>query len=282
MAYLKQAVAGGVGYAVAGPAGALLGVALAGGDSDDAGYDMSDIPIGVHVEEQHQNDELGRRWSLHFLSEIPAPAFARVQFRNDSGQPLGGHAPFADAGGTFLAAAPIGRHNDGWRSVLYLPFGALQYTSPKHISLEVSVWSQQRGKLHPAGKGTLEANLPAATTWQPAAFLQPLVSLGARVMMTSGQPTQSQLATMVEYIASEFGILGPVRASALSAMLVHANHPPPLRDTIERARFRFPNLNHTAVVALLSEACFSDDHNATAARAALSDIATSLTEPRPQ
>ena len=181
MGWRKRTVGGAVGYAVAGPAGAVLGATLAGGRGD-RGYDMSDIPTGVHVEADWDDDDAGRRWSLRFLSEIPATAYAELHLITDAGEKLQGRVPFCDEQGFFAATAPIHKAN----SLLYVPFEAVCYESPKYISLEVTVWDAAPTTAVPVGKGTLDAALPKRSA-RPVvsiatAYLQPIVALPTRVM----------------------------------------------------------------------------------------------------
>jgi hypothetical protein len=151
MGWRDAVLGGGVGYAVGGPAGAAIGVALAGGGGD-AGYDLSDVPYGIYVEAEHTDDEEGRHWTLRFESEVPAESLAVVRLLDDAARPLRGRAPYVDDDGSFTAFAPI----DEQSCVLFVPWDAIAYSSAKHVSLEVSVWSPA-----PLGKAVLDADLPA-------------------------------------------------------------------------------------------------------------------------
>lgn len=155
MTWRDRVIGGGVGYAVGGPAGAAIGVALAGGE-DDGGIDLSDVPFGVHVEADHEDDDAGRRWNLRFLSDVPAESIAVLRVLDDGAQPLMGRAPFVDDGGHFTAMTPIDRK----AATIFIPWDAIDYTSPKHLSLEVSVWHEGRGGAAPVGKGVIDAELP--------------------------------------------------------------------------------------------------------------------------
>ncbi len=90
------------------------------------------------------------------MSEVPAKAHAMLRLLDDAGQRVPGRAPFADAGGDFVASAPISKR----RCELYVPFEAMDYSSPKHVSLEVSLWAEGEAGVAPAGKAVLDADLP--------------------------------------------------------------------------------------------------------------------------
>jgi hypothetical protein len=156
MSYRKKLVGAGVGYAIGGPVGAVVGVTLAGTSAYERGYDMSDVPFGLHVEEQHMDDAVGRQWTLHFLSDIPPESSAMLRVLNDAAQRVAGHSPFADDDGAFVASAPIRAR----RCALHIPFAAMAYDSPENLSLEVSVWVARAGSVTPLGKAILDAELP--------------------------------------------------------------------------------------------------------------------------
>jgi hypothetical protein len=152
----KKIIGAGVGYALAGPGGALVGASLAGTDAYERGYDMSGIPFGLHVEAEHRDDETGRHWVVRFLSEVPAKAHAMLRLLDDAGQAVPGRPPFVDEAGGFVASAPIRER----QCELYVPFEAMRYASPKHISLEVSLWTERGEGVAPAGRAVLDADLP--------------------------------------------------------------------------------------------------------------------------
>lgn len=273
MGWLDKVVGGGVGYAVAGPAGAVVGYTLAGRSADDRGYDMSDIPFGVHVEAEHEDDEVGRRWTLRFLSEVPSPSLAKIRFLTDAGVPLSGHALFADESGHFVATAPI----NSARCVLYVPLGAVAYTSPKRISLEVSVWSTQQSRPAAAGKAILDAELPPAAPFRVADYLAPITSLCARVVTAGGVADARALEPMVVRLAGEIGDAAFARrADAIQAMLAHALAPQTVDDACRALQFRFPGVGVAQHVELLKAACFAEGDATAAQRAELERVSAAL------
>ena len=155
MSWRDKVLGVGVGYAVGGPAGAAVGLALTGGD-DDPGFDLSDVPFGVHVEVAYDDDAEGRRWTLRFLSAITGDALAVVRVLDDAACPIAGRPPFADDQGQFVAFAPIDRR----RASLFVPWDALDYASADHLSLEISVWGNAGGRPSPSGKAVVDAELP--------------------------------------------------------------------------------------------------------------------------
>lgn len=251
MGWLDKVVGASVGYAVAGPAGAVIGATYAGRSRDERGYDMSDIPFGVHVEASHEDDEIGRRWTLCFVSDVPSPALAEVRLLDDTGTPLPGRPPFADERGRFIAAAPI---REG-RCVLYVPRGAAVYASPKHISLEVSVWRAEKGAV---GKAILDADLPAPAPLRLADYLAPIVSLCVQI-------TGGDLEPMFERLAGELGS----DPDSLRAAL-------PLEDAARVARFRFPQVSAAEHVRLFEAVCFGDREPSARERAKLEEVAAAL------
>ncbi len=252
----KKWVGAGVGYAVAGPAGALVGIVAAGSDDDDRGYNMSDIPVGVHVEAEWEDDAVGRRWGLRFLSEVPARGYATLRLLNDAGQNLPGREPFADEGGGFAAAGVIHAAS----CAVYVPFGAAIYASRKHISLEITVWDGGKGKGRPVGKATLDAKLPKPRELSVASYLQPMLSLCARVMTAGGAPNREALENMVGVLAHELGFSSDVEAKGHTrAMLEHALDPLPADDATRVLFFRSPGIVPAAHVELLRLASFGQE-----------------------
>lgn len=258
MGWLNKAVGAGVGYALAGPGGAVAGVVLAGTDDGgydsgyDSGYDMGDIPYAVHVEADHEDDELGRRWTLRFLSAVPPGAHAQLRLMTDDAIYLRGHAPFADEEGQFLAVAPI----RGQRAVVYVPFGAAQYTSPKNLSLEVAVSSVEPSEAANVGTAVLDARFPPGPAWNVADYVVPLISLGVSVMRADGAPDEPSLAAMVSRLAEELGAAPGVPDDAMSAaMRARALEPLSIDEAVRVARFRFPGVTAVRYRNLLQAAC---------------------------
>ena len=149
----RRILGAGVGYAVGGPAGAVLGAAMAG--DGGAWHDLRDVPFGIHVEAEVHDDDEGRRWTLTFHSEVPPRATALLQLRDDSGKLVPGQPPFADAGGMFGACSPI---VDG-QATLYAPFGAARVPPGANVSLEVTVF-RSGDEVAPVGRATLDGDLP--------------------------------------------------------------------------------------------------------------------------
>jgi hypothetical protein len=274
MSWRKRAVGGAVGYAVAGPAGAVLGATLAGGRGD-RGYDMSDIPTGVHVEADWEDDDAGRRWSLRFLSEIPATAYAELHLITDAGEKLQGRVPFCDEQGFFAATAPIHRGS----SLLYVPFEAVRYESPKYISLEVTVWDAAPTTAVPVGKGTLDAALPKRSARPVVSiattYLQPIVALATRVMEADGRAGDAQLERMIRELAGQLAV--PLQAQAIAELRQQAAKQPSVEDAVRTLCFRSPRVSALGHLALLNDACFEDEQPTSAQRRELSRIEEQLT-----
>jgi hypothetical protein len=265
MGYGNKFGAAGLGYVLAGPAGAFVGFSLAG-HAYDRGYDMSDIPYGVHVEAEHEDDEVGRRWSLRFLSELPSEAHAMLRLLNDSALRLRGHAPFVDEDGEFVASAAIRER----QCTLYVPFGAAEYASPKNVSLEVSVWAAGAGKnAAPTGKAILDAALPAPRPWRVTEYLRPMSSLCARVLM-EGAADGAELGAKLEHMVVRLlDTLGLEPASqpegTLPAMVAQAHDPLSLEQAVVGTRFRFGGLGRTEVMRLLRHVTTLEDVESSAA-----------------
>jgi hypothetical protein len=270
MGWIGKVVGAGAGYAIAGPAGALIGARL-GSRKSEQGYDLSDVPFGVHVEASHDDDEGGRLWTLRFLSDVPPKAGAEVRLLSDAGQRLGGRAPFADEDGRFTVAAPI---HDGECS-LYVPWGAVIYASPKYISLEVSVWSAGQGATKRVGLGILDADLPRARPWKVADYWLPIIVLCARI--TDVGPAGRTLETMVPRLADELEI-GPDddRPGALAAMLKHATKPLSIDDAVQMLQCRFAHVSGAQWLELLTTVCFAGSKGNTAERAKLAEVSALL------
>lgn len=171
MSWRRRAVSAGVGYAVAGPGGALVGGLVGGGGGGEAWHDLSDVPFGVNVEVEAEDDAVGRRWTLTFLSQVPSPAVAQVQLRDDAGRLVPGQAPFADAGGYFAASGPI----EKGRALIYAPFGAAVPEADARVSLEVAVFRVADG-VTPVGRATLDGALDEGE-FDADAVLAPVAAL---------------------------------------------------------------------------------------------------------
>ena len=255
MVWLKKVVGGGIGYAVAGPVGALVGIAAAGGGGDDKWHDLSDVPTGVHVEATHQDDIAGRLYLLTFLSDIPGAAVANLRLLNDAAQSLSGQGAFADSAGDFSASARIHKRSCS----VYVPNGAAEYTSPKHISLEVTVWNTGMASPTPVGKGFLDATLAAPTPWQPAVYLAPLLSLCTYVLTAGNTPALREMAAR---IASDFEL----DASLVDQLMARTLAPLDLQQAVRMMHFRFPGVDADGYRELLESACFTEEEPMTSAQ----------------
>ncbi|MCA9624508.1 MAG: hypothetical protein KC731_36040 [Myxococcales bacterium] len=229
MSWRRRVVGAGLGYAVAGPVGAIVGVGLAGGGGDEAWHDLSDVPFGLFVEAEVEDDEVGRRFTLIIHSEIPSPALARLQLRDDAGQLVAGHAPFRDAGGQFAVGGPI----EHGRAVVYAPFGAADIPEGATVSLEVTVFSLDDA-LIPVGRATLDGKLPAADPWDRLGYLEPVLGLLAKGRAgISDERVREELARLLQAL----GIPGPIDEPLLEL----ARHPP--RFDPETLLFRYPSVD---------------------------------------
>ena len=185
------------------------------------------MPFGVNVEVAAEDDAVGRRWTLTFLSEVPSPALAQVQLRDDAGRLVPGQAPYMDGAGTFAASAPI----DEGRAVIYAPFGAAVPDAGARVSLEVAVFRIGDG-VTPVGRATLDGALEDGA-FDVNAVLAPVAAL---VKAAGGD--EDALAQVCEE-------LGWAEApSSRSA----ANE-----DDGAALRFRFPSMGVDAWRALLRE-----------------------------
>lgn len=258
MGVKKKLVRGAVGYAIAGPVGALVGIASAG--PDDPGYDMSDIPIGVHVEAKREDDEAGFGYDLQFLSEVPQRGLVVAQLLFDTGNRLSGRAPFADSDGHFFVGATIKNS----RAYIYVPHGAASYESPKYVSLEVVVFRGTEDDAESVGKGILDADLPAAKQWQPAAYLRPLSRLAGHVRKADNS---NERRALVGRLATELGFFGSPEAegmlddATLDLIDRYAASPLDLTAAVKMTRFRFSGMPAPQVVALVETVVFGEEQD---------------------
>ncbi|MEZ4445569.1 MAG: hypothetical protein R3B72_41220 [Polyangiaceae bacterium] len=230
MSWRRRVVGAGLGYAVAGPVGAIVGVGLAGGGGDEAWHDLSDVPFGLFVEAEVEDDEVGRRFTLIIHSEIPSPALARLQLRDDAGQLVAGHAPFRDAGGQFAVGGPI----EHGRAVVYAPFGAADIPEGATVSLEVTVFSLDDA-LTPVGRATLDGKLPMARPWDRRGYLAPVLALLTKTRGSA--PSEKELGEELARLLEVLGVPGPID----EPLLALARRPPPLDpDTL---LFRYPSVD---------------------------------------
>lgn len=224
MGWRRRVVSAGVGYAVAGPGGALVGAALGGGDGE-AWHDLSGVPFGVNVEVDAEDDAVGRRWTLTFLSEVPSPALAQVQLRDDAGRLVPGQAPFMDDRGHFTATGLIERG----KARIYAPFGAAVPEPKARVSLEVAVL-EIGDRIAPVGRATLDGALPTGEL-DVAHYLAPVVRLLEDAGVSLPGPALEALAEQMGLSDAE---ARPIRQAAddLSS------------DEARRAlRFRFSDLD---------------------------------------
>ena len=224
MSFRRRVVSAGVGYAVAGPGGALFG-GLVGGGGGEAWHDLSDVPYGVNVEVEEEDDAVGRRWTLTFLSEVPSPALAQVQLRDDAGRLVTGRPPFGDAQGHFAATGPIERG----RATIYAAFGAAQPEPKARVSLEVTVFEVGKA-VAPTGRATLDGALPGEAM-DVAAYLAPVVRRLEEAEASLEAPELERLAAQMGFVDADAGALRKA-ADDMSW------------DEARRAlRFRFPGLD---------------------------------------
>ncbi len=255
MSYRSTVVGAGLGYVIAGPVGAVLGGALATGDGEGHRSGMQDIPYGLYVDVATEDDAVGRRFTIRFLCDVPPDAHAVLRFMNDAGERVRGRAPFVDGDGAFVAAATVREK----RCTAYVPWGAAVFTTPKHLSLEVSLWAAGPGGARPVGKSTLDADLPPPRPFNVADVLAPLTSLAAHVLAADdGSPAARE--AMVTRLADALGFdASALPEGTLRAMGEHARAPLPFEAALHHARFRFPELDGERLLALVAHAAAVDE-----------------------
>ncbi len=271
MRWWGKLIGGLAGWAIAGPIGGLLGLALgavADGLTDDS--PRIQVPI-LDIDIRQTDDEFGRFVQLFFRRDVPNGAVSVNILVDARGRTVSAVDAFADRG-QFVAHRAIERGT----TEFYIPFSALNYRRPGTYRLRTTIIMLAPGADEPSTLGQKEFDfvLPKPSSWSRLEFLKPLMALCLSVLHADGTPSERGTKIIRTFFIESFEIPRPQR-SALKQLL----REPPDSDYGIHARSvrrRMPALSPTDITALLAEVARCEGPPSRDSRKIIKDIAIYL------
>jgi uncharacterized tellurite resistance protein B-like protein len=268
---LGKIVGGIAGFGIAGPIGAVIGLALgavADGTTNDA--PTQDVPA-LDIEIRLIEDEFGRTVQLFFKRDVPNGAVAVNVLTDGRGRTVSAIDAFADRG-SFVAHRAIERG----RLEFYVPFSALKYRRPGTYTLRTTVIMLSPGADEPTtlGQQQFDFILPKPSTWSRLKFIQPLMNLCLTILHADGAPSPRGSKIIRKFFIDSFDLVRSER-SALKA-LINAGPTTEIQIASQGVTRRMPAFKPTDIAALLAEVARCDGPPSLKARRLIKDTAIYL------
>jgi DnaJ-domain-containing protein 1 len=248
MGWWGKIIGGTVGMAVAGPAGAVIGVGL-GAVADGAVDDDPNkgIPV-LDIQHRFIEDDFGCHVQLFFRRDVPNGAVAVNVLHDSRGRTLKAVPAFAD-NGRFVVHRGIERG----RAEFYVPYSALKYRRPGTYTLTVTVLMIAPGAEAPTtlGHQTFGFELPPGSTWSKVAFLQPLMGLCMTVLRADGDISARGVKIIRKFFGESFDI--PISQHFQLRDLMKEEPTADLHTLCQGVQRRMPALKGLDILALLAE-----------------------------
>ncbi len=271
MRWWGKLIGGIAGWAIAGPIGGLLGLAL-GAIADGMTDDSPRIKIPeLDVEIRQTDDEFGRFVQLFFRRDVPNGAVTVNLLLDSRGRTVGAVDAFADRG-QFVAHRAIERGT----TEFYIPFSALNYRRHGTYTLKTTVIMLSPGADEPTtlGMKTFDFILPEPASWSRLEFLKPLMTLCLAVLHADGEPSQRGTKIIRKFFIESFEIPRAQR-SALKQML-SGTFDGDYGLSARAVRRRMPAMAPTDIAALLAEVARCDGPPSRESRRRIKEIAIYL------
>ena len=265
-------IIGGVtGFAIAGPIGGVIGIALgavAQGTINDA--PKQSVPL-LDIESRQIDDDFGRTVQLCFKRDVPNGAVAVNILLDSRGRTIQAIDAFADRG-AFVAHRAIERG----QVEFYVPFSALKYRRPGTYSLRTTVIMLAPGADEPTtlGQQHFDFVLPSPSSWSRLTFLRPLMDLCVSILHADGKPSDRGAKIIRKFFIDSFDLARADRG-ALRALIQTAEETE-IQPAATAVRRRMPALKPTDIAALLAEVARCDGPPSLTARRRIKDIAIYL------
>jgi DnaJ like chaperone protein len=262
-------VGGLLGYAIAGPIGGLMGLAL-GAIADGAITELnpaSAIPE-LDVDLRLIDDEMGRFVQIFFKKDVPSGAVAVNLLVDGRGRPVRAIDAFADRG-NFVANRAIERG----RVEFYVPFSALRYRREGVYTLRTTVIMMAPGADEPTTLGQTASDfvLPTHQRWSRVDFLRPLMGLCLAVLRANGTHSDRGAKIIRKFFIESFEI--PRSQRGQLKQLMKEDFGEDLHPLAQGVKRRMPAIKPQDLLALLAEIARCDGPPSRDARKRIKDIA---------
>ena len=216
MRWWGKVIGGAAGWAIAGPIGAVLGLALGavadGATNDQPEQGVPELDIDIRL----IDDDFGRFVQLFFKRDVPNGAVTVNVLQDSRGRTVRAIDAFADRG-QFVAHRAIERGS----AEFYVPFSALKYRRPGTYTLRSTVIMLAPGAEQPTtlGHRTFDFILPSPSKWSRLEFLRPLMALCMTILHADGRASDRGSTIIQRFFIENFDIPRSQR-SALKALMV--------------------------------------------------------------
>ena len=216
MRWWGKVIGGAAGWAIAGPIGAVLGLALGaiadGATNDQPEQGVPELDIDIRL----IDDDFGRFVQLFFKRDVPNGAVTVNVLQDSRGRTVRAIDAFADRG-QFVAHRAIERGS----AEFYVPFSALKYRRPGTYTLRSTVIMLAPGADQPTtlGHRTFDFILPSPSKWSRLEFLRPLMALCMAILHADGRASERGSTIIQRFFIENFDIPRSQR-SALKALMV--------------------------------------------------------------
>ena len=246
MRWWGKVIGGAAGWAIAGPIGAVLGLALGaiadGATNDQPEQGVPELDIDIRL----IDDDFGRFVQLFFKRDVPNGAVTVNVLQDSRGRTVRAIDAFADRGQS-VAHRAIERGS----AEFYVPFSALKYRRPGTYTLRSTVIMLAPGADQPTtlGHRTFDFILPSPSKWSRLEFLRPLMALCMAILHADGRASERGSTIIQRFFIENFDIPRSQR-SALKALMVSPGDDDchPHAQAVKR---RMPALAPMDILALL-------------------------------
>jgi DnaJ like chaperone protein len=274
MAWWAKLIGGAAGFAIAGPAGGIIGIAL-GAVADGAIDDdpTKGIPV-LDIEARFVEDDFGRFVQLFFQREVPNGAVVVALLHDGRGRPIRAVDAFAD-NGNFISHRAIERG----KSEFYVPFSALRYRRPGIYTLMTTVLFMAPGADLPTtlGHKTFDFALPPPSSWSRVDFLEPLMGLCLAILRADGGASNRGAKIIRKFFVESFELPRSQRGKLKD--LMKSDPSGDLQSFSQAVVRRMPALKPIDILALLTEVARCDGSPTREARRQIKEIAIYLGVP---
>ncbi len=268
MRWWGKVIGGAAGWAIAGPIGAVLGLAL-GAIADGATNDQPEQGIPeLDIDIRTIDDDFGRFVQLFFKRDVPNGAVTVNVLLDGRGRTVRAIDAFADRG-QFVAHRAIERG----AAEFYVPFSALKYRRPGTYSLRSTVIMLSPGAEQPTtlGQRAFDFVLPSPSSWSRLEFLRPLMTLCMAILHADGTPSARGSRIIKRFFIENFDIPRSQRGALKDLMVAPATddcHP-----HAQAVKRRMPALAPMDLLALLVEVARCEGSPSRRAKRQLKEIA---------
>ncbi len=250
MGWAGKIFGGAIGFAIAGPVGAAVGIGL-GSLADQEDTSSADE---IRVEGRYGDEEIGRYLRLEVQQLFPANCQAVLNILDHNNTYVKGASFYTDEDGDFCLVTPV----DEQTLRCFIPFGAVQHTGPGNYKFRFTFCHVPEGAERPTvlGHATLEMDLPSPRPFDMVALIEPLVALGMSVARADGVVEPEEVSYLRTFLTEAFE-LGTEDMPTLRNAMKRISHEP-VETLLAQILQRIPNANMPTLLDFLAQVAYSD------------------------